>query len=110
MIDLATLSFYISSFIIICIIGYCIFNSVKNMKIENVKEWLKWAVTIAEKELGSGTGQLKLRQVYNMAVDRFPWIIKLISFETFSHWVDDALQWMNNQLANNVAVSNFIKQ
>ena len=33
---------------------------------ERVKEWLLWAVTEAEKELGSGTGQLKLRQVYDL--------------------------------------------
>ena len=29
---------------------------------ERVKEWLLWAVTQAEAELGSGTGKLKLRQ------------------------------------------------
>ena len=29
---------------------------------EKVKEWLLWAVTQAEAELGSGTGKLKLRQ------------------------------------------------
>ena len=32
-----------------------------NKKIANMKEWLKWAVVEAEKALGSGTGQLKLR-------------------------------------------------
>ena len=36
-------------------------------QLDNLKEWLKWAVTQAEKELGSGTGQLKLR----MAVGEF---------------------------------------
>ena len=37
-----------------------------------VKEWLRYAVTIAEQELGSGTGQIKLRQVYDMFIERFP--------------------------------------
>lgn len=50
---------------------------------EKVKEWLLWAVTEAEKELGSGTGQLKLRQVYDLFLQRFPAIAKRISFETF---------------------------
>ena len=45
-------------------------------QLENLKEWLKWAVTQAEKELGSGTGQLKLRMVYDMAVEKFPWLLK----------------------------------
>lgn len=77
-------------------------------QIANVKEWLKWAVTEAEKELGSGTGQLKLRFVYDMAVDKFPWILNLVSFDTFSGWVDEALEWMKVQLSKNAAISSFI--
>lgn len=46
------------------------------VQIDKVKEWLLWAVTEAEKELGSGTGQLKLRQVYDLFVQRFPVITK----------------------------------
>ena len=34
-----------------------------------VKEWLLWAVVLAEKELGSGTGQLKLRYVYDLFLE-----------------------------------------
>lgn len=101
----------------ICIIalaaGVAVGNFVrltKEQKIKNIKEWLKWAVTMAEKDLGSGTGQLKLRQVYNMAVAQFPWIVQLISFDQFSVWVDEALDWMNKQINTNQAVDAFIKE
>lgn len=77
-------------------------------KIKNIKEWLKWAVAKAEKELGSGTGQLKLRMVYDMAIDKFPFIVKFISFETFSKWVDEALDWMNYQLDINKNINSLI--
>ena len=77
-------------------------------KIKNIKEWLKWAVAKAEKELGSGTGQLKLRMVYDMAINKFPFIIKFVSFETFSKWVDEALDWMNYQLDINKNINSLI--
>lgn len=80
----------------------------QDQKIANVKEWLKWAVTMAEKELGSGTGQLKLRQVYNMAISEFPWIVQVISFELFSKWVDEALEWMESQLESNKAIQELV--
>jgi hypothetical protein len=79
--------------------GWCI-KLDKAQKIANVKEWLKWAVVEAEKALGSGTGQLKLRYVYDLAISQFPWIVSFISFEMFSGWVDEALEWMKGQLDN----------
>ena len=74
-----------------------------------LKEWLKWAVTMAEIDLGSGTGQLKLRQVYSMAIDRFPWLVNCVSFEEFSAYVDEALVWMREQLAQNKAIAALTK-
>lgn len=76
-------------------------------QIKNIKEWLKFAVIEAEKALGSGTGQLKLRLVYDMAVEKFPWIA-VISFDTFSTWVDEALEWMRSQLDTNPAVKSIV--
>lgn len=77
-------------------------------QIENLKEWLKLAVIEAEAALGSGTGQLKLRDVYDMAVEKFPWVGEFITFETFSTWVDEALEWMNNQLESNENVKAYV--
>ena len=73
-----------------------------------IKEWLKYAVTMAEKELGGKTGQLKLRMVYDMFVSKFPSVAKLISFDTFASWVDDALEWMNKQLESNKAIETVV--
>lgn len=81
----------------------------KDKKIANIKEWLKFAVVEAEKELSSGTGQLKLRMVYDMAVKQFPFIVQLIPFDTFSGWVDEALDWMRGQLAENKAAKEYVE-
>ena len=83
-------------------------RSPSDKQIENLKEWLKLAVTEAEAALGSGTGQLKLREVYDMAVEKFPWVGEFITFETFSTWVDEALEWMNNQLESNEKVKAYV--
>lgn len=77
-------------------------------QLAKVKEWLLWAVTEAEKELGGGTGQLKLRQVYDLFVTRFPWLAKIISFELFSAMVDEALEEMRKMLDTNTAVATFV--
>ena len=52
-------------------------------QINDVKQWLLYAVTEAEKDLGSGTGKLKLRQVYDLFLQRFPIVSRMISFEQF---------------------------
>lgn len=76
---------------------------------EKVKEWLLWAVTQAETELGGGTGKLKLRQVYDLFVQRFPTVAKAVSFDTFSLWVDEALKEMREMLSKNEAVAQLVK-
>ena len=67
------------------------FRQPSSKQIAKVKEWLLWAVLEAERELGSGTGNLKLRMVYGAFVRMFPWVARVISFDTFSVWVDEAL-------------------
>lgn len=78
-------------------------------QIQKVREWLLWAVTQAEKELGGGTGQLKLRSVYDTFVARFGWLAKIIPFSVFSELVDDALEEMREMLANNKAVAEYVE-
>ena len=55
----------------------------RDEQIHQVKEWLLYAVMEAEKELGSGTGALKLRFVYDMFITKFPLLVALIPFSTF---------------------------
>ena len=78
-------------------------------QIAKIKEWLLYAVTEAEKELGGGTGQLKLRQVYDLFVQRFPAVAAVISFDTFSGWVDEALEQMREMLAKNENVAAYVE-
>ena len=78
-------------------------------QVANIKEWLLLAVKEAEKQLGGGTGQLKLRFVYDWAVERFSWV-SVIPFSTFSQWVDEALNEMKKQLAVNTAVKAYIEE
>lgn len=73
-------------------------------QLAKVREWLLYAVTEAERELGGGTGQLKLRSVYDMFVLRFPKLVALISFDLFSELVDEALVDMREMLEKNQAV------
>ena len=75
-----------------------------------VKEWLKYAVCIAEKELGTGTGQLKLRYVYDLFVEKFPAIASVLPFHIFSKWVDLALEWMDEQIGKNEKLANVITE
>lgn len=94
------------------VIGVAIYHFVKlplSEQLDKVREWLLWAVTQAEKELGGGTGQLKLRQVYDLFIARFPWIAKVIGFSTFSDLVDDALVEMRKMLAQNEAVQTLVE-
>lgn len=73
-----------------------------------VKEWLLYAVTEAEKELGSGTGKLKLRKVYDMFLDKFGDISRLITFDMFSEMVDGALEEMRKLLETNKDINEYV--
>ena len=79
-------------------------------QIAKIKEWLLYAVTEAEKELGGGTGQLKLRQVYDLFVQRFPAVAAVVSFDTFSLWVDEALEQMRELLAKNEHAAAYVEK
>ena len=74
-------------------------NLPNSKKAKKVKEWLLFAVVQAEKELGSGTGALKLRFVYDMFITKFPLLVALIPFSTFSSFVDEALDKFKKLLA-----------
>lgn len=77
-------------------------------QLASVQEWLLYAVAKAEKELGSGTGQLKLRYVYDMFILRFPVVANLVNFAAFSMLVDEALEIFREMLDNNKSVNKYI--
>lgn len=79
-------------------------------QMNKVKEWLLYAVAAAEKELGGGTGQIKLRYVYDMFLIKFPSIAKLISFEKFSALVDESLEKFKDLLESNIRLQSYIEK
>ena len=104
--------FVIVGMIAVCAAGgYAVYVFVKmpsDKQLNKVREWLLYAVTKAEKELGGGTGQIKLRYVYDMFVARFEWLAKVITFDMFSMMVDEALEQMRTMLDSNEAVQKLI--
>lgn len=91
--------------------GIAVYHFIKQPRAEQLKKvrkWMLWAVIEAEKALGSGTGQLKLRKVYDLFVVRFAWLAKIITFDRFSDMVKDALAEMQELLENNEAVAAYI--
>lgn len=79
-----------------------------NEQLNKVREWLILAVVEAERAMGGGTGAIKLRMVYGLFLDKFPWLVKVISFDQFSKMVDEALDVMREMLQNNKAVKEFV--
>ena len=75
----------------------------------NAKKWLLYAVIEAEKLFGSQTGQLKLRYVYDWFVKEYPILSKILTFETFSSYVDLALEEMKHLMDTNSAILNYIQ-
>lgn len=75
---------------------------------KRIKQWLLQAVVQAEKELGSGTGKIKLSAVYDMFIERFPVVSKLVSFNTFSSMVDDVLETIRKLLESNKSLEEYI--
>ena len=95
--------YYIVFFIAVILI--CVYGCMTG----KVKEWLKYAVTLAEKELGTGTGQLKLRQVYDWFCTTFPVFSKILPFTIFSKMVDDALEWLRIELEKNENIKTYVE-
>lgn len=82
----------------------------REKQVAKVKEWLIWACVEAEKQLKSGTGQLKLREVWNLfcAVPAFSWVAKIVTFETFSGWVSQSLKEVKTMLVNNPNLAEYV--
>lgn len=99
----------------VCGVVVCLLFAVKfskeptERKITMIKEWLLFAVIQAEKELGGGTGQVKLRYVWDMFIKTFPALAPVISFELFSKLVDEALDQMRHLLETNCDVLYYVE-
>ncbi len=81
----------------------------KEERYEQIRGWLLQAVMAAEKELGGGTGKLKLSNVYAEFCKQLPWLAKVITFQKFSGYVDDALAEMREILNKNSKIASVVE-
>ena len=98
---------------VVGVIGFGIYQFIKlekDKQLEIVKEWLLLAVVEAEKKLGGGTGQIKLRYVYDMFLELFKFLASMITFEQFSIMVDMALDKMRLMLSSNEKLKDYIEK
>lgn len=107
-------NWYVIVTIIVFIVGGAIaalrwHNLTTEKKYEQIRGWLLQAVILAEHEFGSGTGRLKLSTVYDKFCERFPWLAKVLSFDTFSDYVDDALTEMREILKSNTSIASIVE-
>lgn len=58
--------------------------------------------------MGTKTGQLKLRMVYDMFLERFPGLSNCISFNDIDFWVKTALEWLNHELETNPKLREYV--
>lgn len=104
---------FIVAIAVLAVSGYCIYvfiNMPTSNQIDKVREWLLYAVTEAERELGCGTGQIKLRYVYDMFIAKFPFLVKVLSFESFDLLVDEALETFRELLKQNPALKAYVEK
>jgi len=95
--------------IIICVVTLVVGGFIA-LQFKSFKQWLLYTVCEAEEFLGSGSGQLKLQYVYNLAVEsKFGFITKIITFGMFSKFVDAALEKMEVMIANSDAIAKILK-
>lgn len=78
-------------------------------QLAKVQNWLLLAVSEAERELGGGTGDLKLRKVYDKFLSKFPWLAKVVSFKRFEEMVKKALAEMEKMLAENKKAREYVE-
>ena len=81
------------------------FKQSDQVKYEQIRGWLLQAIILAEQEYGSGTGRMKLSAVYDAFCIALPWIARVISFETFAKYVDEALEEAKEILAKNAEMA-----
>ena len=101
-------AFWIVLFVICFALGMFLGKFVKKSreeKIQVVKNWLLYAVAMAERELGSGTGRIKLGQVYEQFLLVFPQLQHVISFDMFTKLVDEVLVQFQELIEENVTIA-----
>lgn len=101
----------VSTIVIIAVAAVCvIIVGILAMRFSSFNNWLVYAVSEAEKCLGAGTGKLKIRYAYDLALKKFPALSKLIPWSLFSWLIDKALITMRDMISNNADIASFIEK
>lgn len=95
--------------IIVGYFGHSFFTSSDEEKINTIKRVLLYLIAMAEKELGSGTGDLKLAKVYDEFTTQYPDLVKVITYEQFKTLVDEVLTEFEDMLKDNKKIEEYIK-
>lgn len=81
----------------------------RDATLKALSDWLLIAVTEAEKDLGSGTGKLKLRAVYEKAISLFgPELADMITLEQLDQLLQVPLEQMRNMLDSNANIRDYV--
>lgn len=89
-------------------VAACVLLIILINRYDAFKNWLVYAVSESEKVFGGGTGKLKLRYAYDLAIKTFPVIAKFISWERFSKCVDEALDLMRDMIKHNKNIDDIL--
>lgn len=89
------------------VIAIAIFAVVKQEK-AIIFKMLYALVTEAEKNYGSGTGELKLSSVVSQVYEKAPTIASVIPVGTLEKWVNEALEKAKEKWAANKNVATYI--
>lgn len=103
--------FIVLALAVIVVLARTVYAFIKrptDAQLNSVKEWLLWACTEAERELGGGTGKLKLRYVYDAFLSKFPLLAGLISFDALSDMVTEVLVSMREILSTNNSANVYV--
>lgn len=89
----------------ISVVVFAVFKGNKSV----VMKMLYALVTEAEKDLGSGTGSLKLATVIEAIYPKLPAIIKMfVTDKTLQKWIEDALATAKTAWEKNANIANYI--
>jgi hypothetical protein len=88
---------------------YCFIKMPVDQKYKKILNWMLYAVTVAEAQLGSGTGEIKLVAVYDAFLSKFRFLSSFMSYETFKQLVDVSLNQMRNLLDKNIKIAEIVE-
>lgn len=100
----------IKAIIILAVVLVVLLICIIALRFKSFKNWLVYAVSEAEKALGGGTGKLKIRYAYDLAIKQFPVIAKIIPWNLFSWLIDSALVIMREMISENKNIAEVIER